>query len=572
MSEKTTKQIEKDEITLEDYKNIREQIAKYSRNENSDLLEKTLLKAIKIADELQLSNEMGELQIELGVLYWHKQEFKSALKYFRLSCSVYKDSPDKLKIVIATKNVGKTYIKLREYTNAITFLKLSLDLVPSGYDKDDKLLKNELRDIYLNLGTAFCVCKNYVESLGMYFKGLEISEREKNQESICEIHLLIGDLYYSMNQMKRALKFYNKCYDLSKISKLESVNADSLVKKGNVHLNHRNIEQALDFYRQAIEIYSKTEKNNQKSIKVYLLMADGYMLDNNMAKAIEICNCIMDKFKGVIPIINLVDLNIILGKAYYSENEHSNAEAYYNKALEAIEQVSSMDEKKSEIYQALADLYEKKDDFDKAFKALTQKNKFVEVVSSKKERKLISEIKAKFESQQQEREKIILREKNQELELLNRQIQTIAVKLREISKNDELTGALNKQTLIERLTILRNLSQRNMMEINMVLIKVIGEEEVDKKDFNKNIIKVSDTVRGHIRKQDVFGRWNESSFVLILPNTDEAGTDFVIKHIKPLIEIVIKPLAHLTPVFRTYFVSPDSDMESVTKDLDTILN
>lgn len=503
------------------------------QEEKDDQVEKYLNKAIKVASDLQLPREEGALLIELGVYYWNKLDYKSALNMFRLSCGIFKQNNKEYDLVIATRNVGETYTKIGDYNNAISFLRLSLDFLGKVKGHEPKDLEELQADINISLGTAYRKCKSYALSMSAYFRGLELLERHNLKHKICLTNLNIGKMFVGIGNFERALKYYNKAVEVALLTNDFQIKAHAHALIGRLYTSNGKYSQAIAFYQAALGYLSDTKKNYRfNKIRIlydfalnYFELKDCEMVGQVCETSLEILqNSDNNLFKG--------KFKYLYGKSLDLNQEYAKAETQFNSALIDLATEDTANSLKYKILRALSLIYEKQDVYKQAYNTLVKSNNYIDLMIQEKQDKALLELEAKFESQQKVREEIMLKKVNQEVVSLTERVNNLSLLVEEYQEIDSFFGVIPKDKILQAIKHSRELHTKNGSELTTLKIRLVADQEVSQETINKILADLSKLIMFYTRNQDDVGRWGEDALVLLLPHLKGDDVEKVIEKIK----------------------------------------
>lgn len=498
-----------------------------------DEVEKYLSRAIKLAADLQLPHEEGALLIELGVHYWNKLDYKSALNMFRLSCGIFKQSNKEYDLVLATRNVGETYIKIGDYNNAISFLRLSLDFLDKvkGHDLAEV---EELQSVINNsLGTAYRKCKSYALSMSSYFRALELQEKNDLKHYICMTNINIGKMFVELGNFERALKYFNKAVEMSLIANDLEVKFQAHALIGRLYRKNGKYSQAIPFYQDAIKYLNAIGKENSyNKIKIMYESALNFKELKECEKVIEVC-------KTSLELLNNTDYNIFKAKFKYLYGntldlmqKYDQAEQLFSSALEDIATEDTVNSLKYKILQALSAIFEKQDSYDNAYKTLVKSNNYIDLMIQERQDRTLSELEAKFESQQRVREEIMLKKVNQEVIKLKEKVNKLSHVVEEYQDMDRFFGVIPKDKILEAIKKQEKYHAENGSDLTTLKIRLVADSIVSQDLVDRILADISKLVMFYTRNQDDIGRWGDDSLVLIVAYMKAEGIDKIIEKIK----------------------------------------
>ena len=512
------------------------------QEEKDTQIEKYLSRAIKMAGDLQLPREEGALLIELGVHYWNKLDYKSALNMFRLSCGIFKQNNKEYDLVIATRSVGETYTKIGDYNNAISFLKLSLDFLGKVKGHDIKEVEELQADINNSLGTGYRKCKSYALSMSAYFRALELQEKHNLTNKICQTNLNIGKMFVDIGNFERALKYYNKAVELALITNDNQIKSHAHALIGKLYRKNGKFSQAIPFYQEALNYLEKTsKKNNYFRTRIMYESALNFKGQKDYEKLIDVC-------ESALKLLHPTNNNLFKGKFKYlygttldDMQKYEQAESLFKTALEDLSTEDTANSLKYKILQALSLLYEKQNLYDKAYQTLVDSNNYVDLMIQEKQDKALLELEAKFESQQKVREEIMLKKVNQEVVELKEKVSNLSNLIDEYQEIDSFFGVIPKDKILQAIKQHEDFHKQNGTELTTLKITLLADREVSNDLVDKILSDMSKLIMFYIRNQDEVGRWGQDSLVLILAYMNSNDLDKIIEKIKfPIYNDILK--------------------------------
>ena len=132
---------------------------------------------------------------------------------------------------------------------------------------------------------------------------------------------------------------------------------------------------------------------------------------------------------------------------------------------------------------------------------------------------------------------------NDELSFISKHILDLKKELNEdtgalesLSLTDPLTGINNRRYFVEFGEKIFRLSKRNKEALSLIMFDIDHLHSLNtkygKKSGDKVITLLAKVVEEHIRKSDIFARYAEDVFVILLPQTDEASLQTVAQKIQ----------------------------------------
>ncbi|MCF6355715.1 MAG: diguanylate cyclase [Candidatus Polarisedimenticolaceae bacterium] len=138
-----------------------------------------------------------------------------------------------------------------------------------------------------------------------------------------------------------------------------------------------------------------------------------------------------------------------------------------------------------------------------------------------------------------------------ELQQLRQKNEQLMRQMEELSITDTLTGLTNRRALTRMLDAQVTRSRRYQNPLSLALAEIIpqGSEAIS----DELILTVSNYLRDRLRWADVLGRWDESRFMLMLPETSEEAASTLIENISNGAADLASAGGQQTPGFRLRF-------------------
>lgn len=125
---------------------------------------------------------------------------------------------------------------------------------------------------------------------------------------------------------------------------------------------------------------------------------------------------------------------------------------------------------------------------------------------------------------------------SQQLAELNDQLQEKNFELEHISQTDPLTGCYNRIRTSEQLTDELNRARRYNLTFSLILFDVDYFKKINDtfghQAGDNALITLARTVKKHIRKNDIFGRWGGEEFIIVCPETDLGGAKALAENLR----------------------------------------
>ena len=166
-------------------------------------------RSLKLARELNdISTESNDIN-NIAVIYKNEGKYQKALHYLKKSLALHQTKKGK---AASYNNIAIGYFDMNNYPEAIKYQTKALNL--------DESIGNYYGTAvsYLNLGWLNTLDKNYVSAKKEILKGLLMEKKIGNKKWIGVGYEYLGRLYRNKGNNKKAYVYYEKAYNMYKIS------------------------------------------------------------------------------------------------------------------------------------------------------------------------------------------------------------------------------------------------------------------------------------------------------------------------------------------------------------------
>jgi signal transduction histidine kinase/Tfp pilus assembly protein PilF len=204
---------------------------------------------------------------------------EKSLDFAKEAALLSEKNGDKTSQIKSFMNVGKIYVNLCNFDDALNIYHKTLNICEEESDKPHLALAfNQIGNVYWYIG-------NYEKALENYMNALKIREEIGEDKGIYSSYNNIGMIHWAMKNHDKALKYYHK--SLEKAENIgEKETADPINNIGIVHSVLKNHKKALKYYLKALKIYQKYD-NKKYTANSLMNIADTYEKLNLPDKALE---------------------------------------------------------------------------------------------------------------------------------------------------------------------------------------------------------------------------------------------------------------------------------------------
>lgn len=242
----------------------------YSNLFSEDKAIQYYLKSLKIYEN-QLNDLEGVARnyIDIGNLYYNKENYEFAFKYLNDALHLYEKQGDKSGIAASYTNLGNVLADNNNVGKGIEYYFKSIKI---GIEIGDDI---GVAMNYNNLGDSYITLKQYKEADSYFQKALIIATKENNIYLKALVYLNMADLYYKENKINDAItKSYQSLELSNQIGNLE-YQSFNLLYLSKAYEKLGNIEKSFTFLKQYNALNdSIAETNKIKNVELFHALND----------------------------------------------------------------------------------------------------------------------------------------------------------------------------------------------------------------------------------------------------------------------------------------------------------
>jgi len=324
-----------------------------------------------------------------------------------------------------------------------------------------------LFEIYNDNSILLIASSNYSIALEYYFKMLKLLDEEtrnnkisiSSQKKYVSIYSKLGTCYFSMENKDKALTYFNKSLELSRIiySKDKSFAKDKIQLAlynniGSVYLTHREFKNAKVNYEKALEL-NKVMNNQSVYGSLYNNLGIIYKSEKDYARAFEYYNKSLKIRQALKDTAGIAQVYNNLGDCYFLTGDYPESIAILNKALIYSRQASILSSQmKAANFLSLA--YEKVGNFKQSLQTQRLYNVLFDSINNTGQIELSAKLELQYIFEKQQKENELL----QQILLAKKQRNTLIFMI--------ISGILLFSFII---ALLLNRNQKNKIKQNMLL-------------------------------------------------------------------------------------------------------
>ncbi len=341
----------------------------------------------------------------MGIVHYYKQNYRQAQEYFELALQLYRKLDDQEGIGAIMNNSGLIFETQGDFANALKRYN-EASVIFSKLEKS----KEKLAISISNIGNTYYTLGRFDKALDYLSQALKISEGLSDSLGMAPTYNNIGNIYLSMNEFNTAIGYYFKAEKIHRKFNEKRKLSTVYNNIGEAYLGLNKISEAIKYNQLSLEIASKNQ-DNEGVIASLINISDIYIKNENyegaqgkLREALRLSNINKDKFlharilKGI-------------GALKFHQKEYDDAVISYREALALVEK-SGSDLLIQEIYAGLAEAWQAKGNYQRAFEYLKKHQNLADSLYTKESMNRLNMVRVSFELEQTERDNQLLRQQN----------------------------------------------------------------------------------------------------------------------------------------------------------------
>lgn len=365
-------------------------------------------RALELCEKYKITSEKPAVLYFYATYYKHQNEYDKALEYLKTAVKLVREIGDKSSISKILNGFGSIYYAQTDYQNA---LKYYLESIDEGKGVNEEILTLPL----MNTGQIYYYWGEFEKSLEYYQRALENSEKFSSREGIAHALIGIGKIYRKWEKYEDAKDNFSKAIKIYR--EIENRMGEAVVLNwiGMLYKDEGNFQKAIEYQERSLEI--KEEINNRKGVAAslnglgisYKKLGDYEKALQYYKRAVAIQIEIEDKIGTAATLSNI-------GLVYSEMKKYEEALKYI---FDSNRIARDVDYKQLVInnYGSVSDIYTASGNCPKALYFMGKHLSLKDSVFSEEKHKQFAEMRTKYETEKKEQENVILKQKNEFIEL-----------------------------------------------------------------------------------------------------------------------------------------------------------
>ena len=290
---------------------------------------------------------------------------------------------DKRQLAISLTTLGEVYQYYKQYDLAITSFK-------------DALKAHKTTRTTILLGKVYVLNKEFKESESLLRPLVEIKDLVPFQRT--ELYETIGDSYAGLNQIDKAVAFYEEGLKIAKKNQISPKMTDLNSKIGDAYAKDNRLLEAEAFYDSSLEL--SNNQAPQRAVREKEKVADFYNQKNQYSDEIELRKKSLNELKriprpvyGDTPVTIEADtitaqrINYKIANAYIAQKQYDQAIPYLKQSIEDADLEDDLVVQK-DATRKLSEVYKYKGDYTKALESYQDYVAVVDTLYVRKEQEI----------------------------------------------------------------------------------------------------------------------------------------------------------------------------------------
>lgn len=341
----------------------------------------------------------------LGKTYQKTLRYEEATKAYKTSLQLYSEINDENNIGILNMHIGVVYLTLANYTEAFKFFEKAYQIFSQ---KNDMLRASHQLSM---MGECYLKMTNLDMALKSFLEVLEIQEEINDKQGMTNTLNGIGNVYFTLKDFDRSLEYHTQAFKLKNEILPPGHNSifGSLANLSVLHFIRQEYDIALQYQLQLCEYYSHN-KSDVEYARILSNLGRTYQRLFRIEEALEV------EFEAleISRLINSKGLTLTIliniGRIYVEEDKPREALEFLLEARQEAVDISAKDWE-LECLDLLWKAYEKIGDFKSAFYTHKQHAQLENDIIGKEKEKELEQLRLRHELHKALTEKVQMQQK-----------------------------------------------------------------------------------------------------------------------------------------------------------------
>jgi len=222
-------------------------------------------KAFLLAEKEKSQNDKATACNELGVLFYQKGEYLTAVSWYKQAADIDNRTGNKKDLAMRLNNIGQAYSAMGNFSLALDYLREALELDRSFGDSAKIAIRLN------NIGIVYFKFEQFQKALDFFHEAWKIDSLRKDSTYYSIRLNNIGKVYLSAGKYSAAERFFRLALESDRAIGNERDMAIRYSNLGQTYFGSDNFKKALDYFQKALEIDSKFMSKHGMASDLYYI-------------------------------------------------------------------------------------------------------------------------------------------------------------------------------------------------------------------------------------------------------------------------------------------------------------
>jgi transcriptional regulator with PAS, ATPase and Fis domain len=338
------------------------QLAKYELAVNHYMV------ALQIA---QSKEEQSVFYRKLGEVYEKQADYEQALSYLKMGLNLLSDVPSKEHARIYN-DIGVIHFQKSEYPKAEQQFNQVLEILSDVPDDDT------LELVYKNLGNVYYVQGRLSDAVKCYEKSLSLGERIGDIFTQAKVYNNLGALFKKRGDLNKAIEYYQGSLNMKEQIGDVAGLAPLYSNLGMLYSRQEDFTRAIEFCQRGVE-FAEQVGNLSRIAQSYVNLGAVHAWQKQFKRAVVAYQKGLQIAERIGDIRVVASIYINLAEAYCGDGNLSAASEYYNRTLEVLKAVK-IPEIQAQSHYVLGLIYSQQERWEEATESLNQASEMFEKI------------------------------------------------------------------------------------------------------------------------------------------------------------------------------------------------
>lgn len=359
-------------------------------------------------DTTEVDSVRLELMMELADQYSRMDENDLAARYYRDAISLASEIEHQLQRAIALDKLGTHVRRTGLYDQSLEYHEQALEIVN---ELGDKHLQSS---IYNHIGVVYRRKSEDNLALKFHLMALRIAEETSDLRNISYACNSIGIIYTYQKDFGEALDYFNRAMKISKQRDNQTGLAINLNSVAWVYELQEKYDSAIIYYERSLEV-NRMAGNLRGMAICYNDLGKLYRTIGDYDRSLDYYDTTLEIYEETGDRMHIAINRINVGQVYADLGDYDRSLRELNTGLELARELGLKREMMNG-YDQLARTHEKKGDLQSAIQFIRQYAAYRDSIYDEESARQIAEFKTLFDTEQKEKENIVLAAEKQALD------------------------------------------------------------------------------------------------------------------------------------------------------------